>query len=104
MQRSSIVVGFEKGGQAEEAFALCRRDYSWIQGTEEGDSRRIGVPLPSVWTREDKQRRPSQLAGAVILRRRAFYAAGTAIGFFFVAVDSAAIRLPHSKGNWYILY
>ena len=41
-QRSSIAVGVEKGGQAEEAFALCRRGYSWIQGAEEGDSRRRG--------------------------------------------------------------
>ena len=81
-QRSSIAVGVEKGGQAEEAFALCRRGYSRIQGVEEGDSMRIGVPSPSAWRREDKQRRPSQLAGAVILRPPSTLPGRLKLGFF----------------------
>ena len=38
-----------------------------IQGAEEGDSGRRGVPLPSASRREDKQRRASHFAGTVIL-------------------------------------
>ena len=49
VQRSSITVGVEKGGQAEEAFALCQRGYygfkaqrRGIQGAQEFHRRRRG--------------------------------------------------------------
>ena len=75
---------------------------SGIQGAEEGDSRRRGVPSPSLSSVAHQE---GQTSKEIFVACGHGYCTTTfAIGGFRSPAVPAAIHQPHLKGQWYLLY